>query len=380
MSSPCLNDKGAVDEAIAAYKKVIHLKPDYALAYSNLGEALKKKGAVEEAIAACKEAIRLQPDLADAHFSLGNIFQGAGRRNEAEQAFRQALRLYLQLVGKSPDNAQYHSDLAGTMNLLARVIDDRAEARHLYEEALAHQHIALKSHPHNPRYRQNLRAHLSCLSQALVAMGAHTEAVRIAAEMPREFPEEVEAYFIAADVLVGCVQQAERDPALTAAARQTAIDAHRQQHRQLTDEVLKRGADEPAVPNNVAWDMATCADPRFRNPQRAVLLAKKAVALAPPNGGCWNTLGTAYYRAGQWKDAVAALEKSMQLRSGGDSFDWFFLAMSHRQLGDPAKAREWYDRAVQWMDKNKPQDEELRSFRAEAAALLGIREQPVNKQ
>jgi hypothetical protein len=35
--------------------------------------------------------------------------------------------------------------------------------------------------------------------------------------------------------------------------------------------------------------------------------------------------------------------------------------------------RRWYDRAVQWVDGNKPNDEELRRFRAEAEELLGIK-------
>lgn len=47
--------------------------------------------------------------------------------------------------------------------------------------------------------------------------------------------------------------------------------------------------------------------------------------------------------------------------------------MAHWQLGEKDKAREWYDKAVQWMDKNKPQDEELKRFRSEAEELLGIK-------
>jgi Tol biopolymer transport system component len=62
----------------------------------------------------------------------------------------------------------------------------------------------------------------------------------------------------------------------------------------------------------------------------------------------------------------------MELRKGGDSFDWFFLAMAHEKLGDKEKARQWYDRATRWMDKNQPTNEELASFRAEAAQLLGV--------
>ena len=64
----------------------------------------------------------------------------------------------------------------------------------------------------------------------------------------------------------------------------------------------------------------------------------------------------------------------MELRNGGDSFDWFFLAMAHWRLGEKDKAREWYDRAVRWMDKNPSKNEELRRFRAEAAELLGLTE------
>jgi uncharacterized protein HemY len=55
--------------------------------------------------------------------------------------------------------------------------------------------------------------------------------------------------------------------------------------------------------------------------------------MTPSNGSFWNTLGVASYRAGQWQDAVDALKKSVQFRSGGNIWDWFFLAMAHRQLG-----------------------------------------------
>jgi tetratricopeptide (TPR) repeat protein len=130
-----------------------------------------------------------------------------------------------------------------------------------------------------------------------------------------------------------------------------------------------------AGPNNdLAWLLATCPDPKSRNAARAVELAKAAVELDPKTGAYWNTLGVAHYRAGDWKAAVIALHKSMELGKGGESFDWFFLAMTHWQLGDKVEARKWYDQAVAWMDKNQPENEELRRFRAEAAELLGVKE------
>jgi tetratricopeptide (TPR) repeat protein/WD40 repeat protein len=156
--------------------------------------------------------------------------------------------------------------------------------------------------------------------------------------------------------------------------------AHQQlgQYAEATADLEQAAALEPQTamyPNNLAWLLATCPDPKFRDPDRAVRLAKKAVELAPRDGMDWNTLGVAHYRAGDRTAAIAALEKSMELRAGGDSNDWFFLAMAHWKLGAKDKARRCFDRAVQWMEMNQPKDEELRRFRAEAAELLGI-EQP----
>lgn len=128
--------------------------------------------------------------------------------------------------------------------------------------------------------------------------------------------------------------------------------------------------------NNLAWLLATCPDAEFWDPRRAVELAEKAIA----NGSqqdlkfAWNTLAVARYRNGDWAGALEALQKSMELNNGGTSFDWFFLAMAHWQLGQGDEAVQWHDKAVEWMEKNKPDDAELQRFRAEAASLLGVRE------
>ena len=138
--------------------------------------------------------------------------------------------------------------------------------------------------------------------------------------------------------------------------------------------------------NELAWTLATCPFERLRDPADAVELAARAVELAPQTGRRWNTLGVARYRAGEWQSAIEALGKSMELskggNKGGNASDWFFLAMAHWQLGHNDEARTSYDKAVEWMDKNQPKNEELLRFRAEAAELLGIGEPqpPPDKQ
>jgi tetratricopeptide (TPR) repeat protein len=126
--------------------------------------------------------------------------------------------------------------------------------------------------------------------------------------------------------------------------------------------------------NNRAWHIVYFPDFHRSDSRLAVECAKKAIEIAPDAKYTWNTLGAAYYRAGEWDKAVAALEKSMEIRQGGDSFDWFFLAMAHQKLGHENQARRWYQQAVEWMEKHAPQDEELRHFRPEAEEVLGIRE------
>jgi tetratricopeptide (TPR) repeat protein len=127
-----------------------------------------------------------------------------------------------------------------------------------------------------------------------------------------------------------------------------------------------------------AWALATCVDSRFRDADRAVEVAKKAVQLLSQEGACWNTLGVAQYRAGHWKEAITALQKSIELQ-GDDSWAFFFLAMAHWQLGHKEEARRRYDKAVEWMEKNRPEDEELLRFRGEAVELLDITDKPKPK-
>ena len=161
-----------------------------------------------------------------------------------------------------------------------------------------------------------------------------------------------------------------------------------QAHFGLGNALLSKNDEEGAIreyqaslridPNNaydhnwVAWELATHPDLKICDPDQAINLAKRAVELKPTEAAYWTTLGAAYYRAGDWKEAVAALEKSSELPNGGDSFNWFFLAMSHEKLGDKETARRWYDRATQWKDTNQATKEKLLRIRAEAAQALGV--------
>ena len=137
---------------------------------------------------------------------------------------------------------------------------------------------------------------------------------------------------------------------------------------------IEAGSSTNAL-NSLAWRLATRPEEKLRDANQAVKLAKLAVKLQPTRNN-WNTLGAASYRAVNWNESVDALQKSMEFSNGGDSFDWFFLAMASWQLDQKEEARKWFDQAIEWMDKNEPNNEELLRFRAEAAELLGIHDKP----
>src|SRR5205085_1209958 len=64
---------------------------------------------------------------------------------------------------------------------------------------------------------------------------------------------------------------------------------------------------------NLASVLANAADPKLRDPVQAVAEARKATELDPQFWMGWCNLGEAYYRTGQWQQAVTALDKGLAL-------------------------------------------------------------------
>ena len=332
----------ALLEKLAADSPAVpQYRSDVALIHNNLSALLEKTGEWEEAEPVSRRAIDLysklaadspavpeyQSNLAMSHMNLGEVLDNTGRQAEAEQVYRRAIALEGKLAAESPTVPRYRSFLGWSHKDLGRLLSHSGrsgEAEQEYDQAIASFEKLVADFPSVPEYQQQLASSRTNLADLMQAAGRWAEA--------------------------------EREYRLSIAVREKLADADSQ--------------------NELAWILATNSNPRLRDPQLALRVAKRAVEQSPQAGGYQNTLGVAHYRVGDWKSAVEALEKSMQLGAGGDPFDWLFLAMAHWRKGDKDRARQWYDKAVQWMERNKSQDEEMRRFRAEAAALLGVTDHP----
>ena len=121
--------------------------------------------------------------------------------------------------------------------------------------------------------------------------------------------------------------------------------------------------------NDLAWLRANHPDPARRDPEAAVAMARRMVEECPEAETYWNTLGVAYYRAGDDASAVAALDHASAL-GGGTAFDDVFLALAHARLGDVEEARLVFARALIRAERDYPGHPELAGFCVEARSIL----------
>src|SRR5262249_19658895 len=82
------DDCGRYEEAEAAYREALRLRPDDPEAHYNLGAALSRQGRDKEAQAAYREALRLRLHYPQAHCNLGHALCEQGRFLDALEELR----------------------------------------------------------------------------------------------------------------------------------------------------------------------------------------------------------------------------------------------------------------------------------------------------
>jgi tetratricopeptide (TPR) repeat protein len=92
-------------EAEKALEQLIHLCPDHAAGYHNLGTVRLSRGKVQGAIEAYQKSLVLRPAASGTWVQLGHSLLAAGRRDEAVTAWHRALR-------HDPANPDAHRALA----------------------------------------------------------------------------------------------------------------------------------------------------------------------------------------------------------------------------------------------------------------------------
>ncbi len=95
---------GMMEESIELIARAIDINPEMAAYYCNLGNALCELGRLDEAAASHSQAITLNADYAKAHNNLGNVRLAQGHLDDAVASYRKALLI-------SPDDAETLANL-----------------------------------------------------------------------------------------------------------------------------------------------------------------------------------------------------------------------------------------------------------------------------
>jgi serine/threonine protein kinase/WD40 repeat protein/tetratricopeptide (TPR) repeat protein len=233
-----------------------------------------------------------------------------------------------------------------------------------YAHALADFNRASKLDPKRPLWEEVLRAYSQVIEGKPKDAGAYYQRAK-AHEQLGHWQQATDDYSLV-------IQLAPWRPDVVVCRGWTYL---RRGQKERAMEDFRRASEQRLVyANNVAWELATSPNPSHREPSLAVELGKQATRKAPGVAKYWNTLGVAHYRTGQWQAAVNALEEVEKMAPGKHSIlNAFLLAMCHHQLGDPAKAKHYYDRALRRCEENQGRlSAKLKAFRAEAEAVLKV--------
>jgi protein O-mannosyl-transferase len=231
-------------------------------------------GAFRDAETLWRDTIAKNPACWMAQHNLGLILEGRGEVADAITRYRAALRI-------RSDLEETHFNLANLLARTGRIEDARLE----YLEAL-------KSRPDYVDAWNNL-------GNVLQLMGRG--------------PEAIESYRRA----VAC------DPGHLIARKSLAyaLGLSGNAHASIVEyrAAIRLAPDDPGIMNNLAWLLATAADPADRDPAEAVRLAEGACRRTGfADASMLHTLATAYAEAGRLDPAISAIERAIDAapRSG----------------------------------------------------------------
>ncbi len=318
------------DKAVADFSRALELSPKHTRAWNNRGAAYNRLGQPGKAVADFSRAIEIDPQHAYAWHNRGLAYTKLGQPDKAVTDFSKAI----ELGAKDADPWYSRGNAYRKLGQPDKAVTDFSKA------------IELK--PKDAKAWNNRGAAYNKLGQPDKALADYSKALELGPKYALAWYNRGNTY-----AKLGQPEKAVADYSKAIELGPKYVDA---------------------------WYNRGLLYNRLGQPDKAVADLSRAVELAPKAAMCWNALGVAHYRAGDWKAAAAALDKSRQLPPGADAGDWFFLAMARRKLGHHDEAREAYEQALQWLEKNrealdkdKGQAEELRRFRAEAEEVLGLK-------
>lgn len=318
-------DRKEDEQAILWYKRALELRPDDPNPYYNLGNVRLHSGQYAEAIDLYQRALALRPDdsriwtnLAQAYFKVGNI-------TRAEQ-------LYRQILGQNTGSADDPFNLGIVLEQQGRYM----EAEELFRAALTLNpnhtaaqlrwaEVLIKLNRQNEGITELQRLGKSVNdAQTALQIGAQLAQQKAYEEASHVFEHAIvldatfaPAYFALANLYV--LQGRERE----------AVDHYRR--------AIERAPEWPGPANNLAWLLATSADPRIRDGVEALRWATFANERTDyAEHSYLNTLAAAYAAVGQFPEAIRWMRELIEKNKASDeNVDEYQRRLTLYEAGTP---------------------------------------------
>jgi tetratricopeptide (TPR) repeat protein len=303
------------DRSLETFRSAIQARPDDERSWTGLADALTALGRLEEAETALKQAIQAVPASGQSHYKLGRLYQAVPRYPESARELEQAVDAN-PLIGQ---DALF--DMIGSI----RVIELNLEA------AAAAFARRVDVNPNNPDAHQKL-------GDVYLRQGRRDEALAEFLTVLLLAPKRAQAYAGIAQLQVRFAAHAE---AADAARQALEIDpTHKEARYALATSLLRLGRTEEGQKELQAFqrlqeEAAAATRRRYEldaiRRDSAVSLAKgdyasavqlfsRAVTYEPDSARSNVDLGLALAKAGRQQEAIAPLEKALQLGAEPDVY------------------------------------------------------------
>jgi eukaryotic-like serine/threonine-protein kinase len=281
-----LRDDRQIDQAIAAFKEAIRIKPERDGSYDALGETLLQAGRLDEAIATYKEAIRMKPVLMRFYEQLAIV---ASRRPER---FDEVLGILREAARRAPESASVHAHVSFALRKMGR-----------FDESVSEAETAVRLRPDYSRAHQTLAWARLGRGDWDGAISAYREAIRLGPEnvVVRKAAYKELALALKAKGLLDDAIASYKD-----ATRLTPEDA--ETHVELGFSLKALGKTDEAVA-------------AFR----------EAIRLKPDRDESYYALGETFFQAGRLDEAIATYKEAIRLKPALMSYYELLASVASRR-------------------------------------------------
>ncbi len=308
-------DVGDTDRAIGLFKNALSTDPNYALAYSGLGNAYanefiltKDPKWIEQATQNARRAVELNPRLLSAHITLGKVYQHTGQLDLAIAEYKQVLE-------EDPSMVEAEFQLAQVY-----------EVKGKYPEAEAAYKVVIAR-------RSGHWLGYSGLGSLYYSLGRFSEAAQQFKTMIDLAPDNALGYYDLGGVYIGSGRY------------EDAIA------------VLKKGLT--IRPDTDGWTNLVAAYMYLGRYQEAADAAAKAVELNPHDHNLWRNLADSYHQIpGRQAEARQAYQKALEAAAAqlpvnpNDTQVLSSMALYYAHLGKAGEAKNYISRALELTPNN----------------------------